>query len=1084
MTLTTTSTGSNAQLLRFNQQCDYTRFENVRFVGVDVSSPSSQDNPKNLVHMYNGDGIVDHDTQFVGCQFINGSIALYLQGKNMTLFNDGLLIEDCHFENQSFKSIYVTFYNNIVLRGNTIINANDYKTDYNAIDIFQCYEGGLIENNIMNVTRTTAYSTVFRIRPLVGTADNHVIIRNNIVDLQANSNSYAFAIDYNQDDYIDFAHNTLKCTGTGENINIFVQKNGTNFNFYNNLLINETNGYVFRFNTNIESRVCDYNRIQYSGETLGRFTTTDCATLADWTAASGYDSHSTMCTPDFVAANDLHLASAEGLTVANPLSYVTKDIDSQDRSTTEPCAGADEFSSVIPVTVGTATFDDLTLNANGIWEGEEEENYMLSGGWYFTNYNYPEWSFWTGFTASNRTDLTPTGLSAQFTAASGSGLNGSDQYGVAYVMGYGYLTDVFSADGQEHTVTGCYVTNNLWAYQNMLNGDATATPFGGASGNDPDWFKLTATGKNLDDEIVGTAEFYLADYRFENNDDDYILNTWEWFDLSSLGEVFTISFELSSTKNNTYGMVTPAYFCIEDFNGEAPLPPTPQDQPPYVANQIEPINFTEYPQSFTFDITEAFDDPDNNNLFIEIEVYSCPEEITATIDDEEEYLTVSRNTASAFTDKTLVLRATSNGLYVDMNISVSGEEVIINVGTATFDDVTLNASGIWTGANENNLMVSGGWFFTNTYWPAYSAWGGFTASNHTDMTQTGLNAQYTAATGAGFDGSDQYGVAYVMGYGVPTDVYAADGQEHTVTGFYVTNNLWAYNHILEGETGVTPFGGTSGNDPDWFKLTATGKNAAGQTVGTTEFYLADYRFENNDEDYVLNTWEWFDLSTLGAVQTISFELSSTKNNTYGMVTPAYFCLENFNGEAPLPPTPDEPPYVVNPVEDVVFNEYPETINVNLDGVVTDDDDPDEDITYSIVSNSNTTAITATISNKILALVRNNDQQAEADVVIRATSDGQTVDFTVHVIINEVFGVDEITYNMSVYPNPSEGEIHIIVDNIEQFEYNVFNIVGQNVMNGISDGREAHLDLSGLDKGVYFVTVFTENQKFVERIIVK
>ena len=754
MTLTTTST-AKAQLLRFNGQCDYTRFENVRFVGLEVTSNSS-DNDKNLVHMYNGDGIVDHDTQFVGCQFINGCVALYLQGKNMSLFNEGVLIENCTFENQQFKSIYLTFYNNIVLRGNTIINANDYKTDYNAIDIFQCYEGGLIENNIMNVTRTTAYSTVFRIRPLVGTADNHVIIRNNIVDLQANSNSYAFAIDYNQDDYIDFAHNTLKCTGTGENINIFVQKNGTNFNFYNNLLINETNGYVFRFNTNIESRVCDYNRIQYSGETLGRFTTTDCATLADWTAASGYDSHSTMCTPDFVAANDLHLASAEGLTVANPLSYVTKDIDGQDRSTTEPCAGADEFSSVIPVTVGTATFDDLTLNA----------------------------------------------------------------------------------------------------------------------------------------------------------------------------------------------------------------------------------------------------------------------------------------------------------------------------------------SGIWTGANENNLMVSGGWFFTNTYWPAYSAWGGFTASNHTDMTQTGLNAQYTAATGAGFDGSDQYGVAYVMGYGVPTDVYAADGQEHTVTGFYVTNNLWAYNHILEGETGVTPFGGTSGNDPDWFKLTATGKNAAGQTVGTAEFYLADYRFENNDEDYVLNTWEWFDLSSLGAVQTISFELSSTKNNTYGMVTPAYFCLENFNGEAPLPPTPDEPPYVVNPVEDVVFNEYPETIDVNLDGVVTDDDDPDEDITYSIVSNSNTTAITATISNKILALVRNNDQQAEADVVIRATSDGQTVDFTVHVIINEVFGVDEITYNMSVYPNPSEGEIHIFVDNIEQFEYNVFNIVGQNVMNGISDGREAHLDLSGLDKGVYFVTVFAENQKFVERIIVK
>ena len=57
MTFTTTST-AKAQLLRFNGQCDYDRFENVRFVGVEVPSNSS-DNDKNLVHMYNGDGIVE-----------------------------------------------------------------------------------------------------------------------------------------------------------------------------------------------------------------------------------------------------------------------------------------------------------------------------------------------------------------------------------------------------------------------------------------------------------------------------------------------------------------------------------------------------------------------------------------------------------------------------------------------------------------------------------------------------------------------------------------------------------------------------------------------------------------------------------------------------------------------------------------------------------------------------------------------------------------------------------------------------------------------------------------------------------------
>ena len=951
MTVTTTSSGK-ARLLVFDGQCDYDRFENVRFVGVEVTSNSS-DNDKNLVHMNNGDGIVDHDTQFVGCQFINGCIALYLQGKNMTLFNENVLIENCTFENQQFKSIYITFYNNVVLRGNTIVNANDFKTDYNAIDIFQCYNGAIIEKNVMNVTRTTAYTTVFRVRPLVGTENNHVIIRNNIVNLQANSSSYAFAIDYNDCAYIDFAHNTLKCTGTGENINIFVQKNGTNFNFYNNLLVNTTNGYVFRFNNEVSSRMSDYNRIQYSGSHLGRFTTTDCATLADWTTATGFDSHSTMCTPNFVGNNDLHITSADGLTVANPLSYVTTDIDGQNRSATAPCAGADELASgtnlppVVQNPISNITFE-----------------------------SYP---------ASQTVNLTNT-------------FNDPD-------------------DPNENIVISVASNSNPSLVSATLNNKILTVT------------RLVATG--------GTSTITL--------------------NAESAGQSVQTSFSVE---------------CIAE------------DMPPVVANQLAPINFTSYPQTLSFDLSNTFDDPDNNNDFIVITVQTCPSEINATIDDDD-MLFVSRTTSGAFTNKTLVIRATSNGKHVDMNVSVSGNEVQIVVGTATFDDVALNASGIWTGENENNEMFSGGWIFTNTYWPEYSAWGGFTASNHTDMTQTGLNAQYTAAAGSGYDGSAQYGVAYVMGYGVPTDVYAADGQEHTVTGFYVTNNLWAYQNMLDGDATATPFGGTTGNDPDWFKLTAIGKNTAGQTVGTAEFYLADYRFANNDEDYILNTWEWFDLSTLGAVHTISFELSSTKNNSYGMITPAYFCLENFNGEAPLPPTPpqDEPPYVVNPVEDVVFNEFPQTIQVNLDGVVTDDDDPDDQITYSIVSNSNSVELTATMNGKMLNLTRLSNEEGTATIVIRAISDGQYVDFDVNVIMEFVSdGVDENeNIAISIYPNPAHAYIHVETMYTSSVQcIDLYDITGHKVLSS----TETEINVTTLPKGVYFVTVFTENQKFVERIVIE
>ncbi|MBO7468920.1 MAG: DUF4465 domain-containing protein [Bacteroidales bacterium] len=948
--MVTTSSTAKARLLVFDGQCDYDRFENVRFVGIEVPTNSS-DNDKNLVHMNNGDGIVNHDTQFVGCQFINGCIALYLQGKNMTLFNENVLVENCNFENQQFKSIYITFYNNVVLRGNTVVNANDFKTDYNAIDIFQCYNGAIIEKNVMNITRTTSYSTVFRIRPLVGTAENHVIIRNNIVNLQANSSSYAFAIDYNECAYIDFAHNTLKCTGTGENINIFVQKNGTNFNFYNNLLVNTTNGYVFRFNNSVDSRVCDYNRIQYTGANIGRFTTTDCATLSDWTTATGFDSHSAVCTPNFVGTNNLHITDATGLTVANPLSYVTTDIDDQNRSTTAPCAGADELASgtnlppVVANPVSNITFETYpasqTVNVNNTFNDPDDPNENIV-----------------------------------ITVASNS--------------------------------------NPSLVSATLNNRILTVT-------------RLASTG--------GTATITL--------------------NAESAGQSVQTSFSVE---------------CIAE------------DLPPVVANQLAPINFTSYPQTLTFDLSNTFDDPDNNNDFIEITVQSCPSEITATINDED-MLSVTRNTANAFTNQTLVIRATSNGKHVDMNVSVSGVEVVITVGTATFDDVALGANGYWQGESGDNEMFSGGWIFTNYYMPEYMFWGGFTASNHTDLNQSGLSAQYTAATGAGYDGTTQYGVAYCMG--VQTDVYASDGQAHTVTGCYVTNNLWAYQNMHDGDATATPFGGTTGNDPDWFKLTATGKNANGQTIGTAEFYLADYRFANNDEDYIINTWEWFDLTSLGAVHTISFSLSSSKNNSGGMITPAYFCLENFNGEAPLPPTPpqDLPPYVVNPVDDVVFNEYPETITINLDGVVTDDDDPDENIVYRIVSNSNENELQAVINNKVLTLTRLSREESTATLVIRATSDDQYVEFDVNIIINFVpDGVDENEMEkISVYPNPAHDFIRVetqLIASVQRVE--IYNVTGQMMLST----TDTEINVSTLPEGVYFVAVIAENQKFVKRIVIK
>lgn len=228
------------------------------------------------------------------------------------------------------------------------------------------------------------------------------------------------------------------------------------------------------------------------------------------------------------------------------------------------------WADEVTLAVEIADFEDVDLSTQGYWTPVQEGSaQMLSGGWLFSNY-YSSY-FWGGFTASNRTDITQSGMDAQYTAVTGTG-HESSNYAVAYTMGT--PTVVTTVDGSEHAVTGCYITNNLWAYQNMRYGDYTSDPFGGVNGTAPDFFVLHATGKDLNGNTTGSVDFYLADYRFDNSEDDYIIDTWEWFDLSPLGEVVSVSFSLESSVNDQFGMVTPAYFCMDDFNGVAPEPET------------------------------------------------------------------------------------------------------------------------------------------------------------------------------------------------------------------------------------------------------------------------------------------------------------------------------------------------------------------------------------------------------------------------------------------------------------------------------------------------------------------------------
>jgi len=234
-----------------------------------------------------------------------------------------------------------------------------------------------------------------------------------------------------------------------------------------------------------------------------------------------------------------------------------------------------------------------------------------------------------------------------------------------------------------------------------------------------------------------------------------------------------------------------------------------------------------------------------------------------------------------------------------------------------FENLTLSPNTYWDGADlsgtHNNYLFtstfqSGDGIFPNVYDTTYGAiYGymsaGFAYSNETD----------SVTAGKGFS-SFAYGAAMGNNYAIGKDKsiikLTGSTQGTTLTGVYVTNSTYAGISMRDGDYYGKVFGdslaaaghsnvndGTNGED--WFLLTIKGYTGGNLTTNSVNFYLADYRFANNAQDYIVNTWEWVDLSPLGNVDSVQFFLSSSDTSGgFGMNTPNFFAFDDFNGVGP------------------------------------------------------------------------------------------------------------------------------------------------------------------------------------------
>lgn len=198
----------------------------------------------------------------------------------------------------------------------------------------------------------------------------------------------------------------------------------------------------------------------------------------------------------------------------------------------------------------------------------------LSEGW-------GSWCYWSGGHAvsnyvtsdiasngSYESQLTIFYANAGSRSNSEGGHNGSDNFCVHY--GYSdnsgwALTEealpfVAFKDGNARTIDHLYVTNTTYALNVFLNGNGLSPAIG-----DDDWVKIVATGYSADNVRGKTAEFYLCKGKNINNGDAYVVTDWTKWDISSLGAVAKVTFNITGSSDNGYGFSQPAFFAYDDL---------------------------------------------------------------------------------------------------------------------------------------------------------------------------------------------------------------------------------------------------------------------------------------------------------------------------------------------------------------------------------------------------------------------------------------------------------------------------------------------------------------------------------------
>ena len=231
-------------------------------------------------------------------------------------------------------------------------------------------------------------------------------------------------------------------------------------------------------------------------------------------------------------------------------------------------------------------------------------------------------------------------------------------------------------------------------------------------------------------------------------------------------------------------------------------------------------------------------------------------------------------------------------------LGAGAQTITAQTTTLTFEGLPLSTNSFYKDTNNVPFETSTAVFQHEWVTGAFPYWSaGFSYTTIYDSITAGFTNLYGVIARKGANNSSVFVV------GQNNAIVRTKNKYTVVNGFYYTNTTYAYKSIQNGDQFSRKFGDTTGTGsgttiaqgdyPDYFKIVVFGFKNGAKKTDSVEIFLADFRSTASAQDYIVNNWRYANTSALGSVDSLQFVLRSSDYGAFGMNTPAFYAIDNF-----------------------------------------------------------------------------------------------------------------------------------------------------------------------------------------------